>query len=59
MSGIRTQDPSVLAGEDGSCFRPCGHCDRLKQAQTTGRSQLRANKSFLERPSQRKAILTD
>jgi hypothetical protein len=27
-SGIRTQDPSVRAGEDGLCFRPRGHCDR-------------------------------
>jgi hypothetical protein len=27
-SGIRTHDPSVRAGEDGSCSRPCGHCDR-------------------------------
>jgi hypothetical protein len=29
LSGIRTHDPSVLASEDSSCFRPCGHCDRL------------------------------
>jgi hypothetical protein len=27
-SGIRTHDPSVRAGEDGSCFLPRGHCDR-------------------------------
>jgi hypothetical protein len=27
-SGIRTQDPSVRAGEDGSCLRQLGHCDR-------------------------------
>jgi hypothetical protein len=27
-SGIRTQDPSVRAGEDGSCLRPRDHCDR-------------------------------
>jgi hypothetical protein len=26
--GIRTHDPSVRAGEDGSCLRPRGHCDR-------------------------------
>jgi hypothetical protein len=26
--GIRTHDPSVCAGEDSSCFRPPGHCDR-------------------------------
>jgi hypothetical protein len=26
--GIRTQDPSVSAGEDSSCLRPRGHCDR-------------------------------
>jgi hypothetical protein len=25
--GIRNHDPSVRAGEDGSCFRPRGHCD--------------------------------
>jgi hypothetical protein len=28
-SGIRTQDPSVRAGEDSSCLRTGGHCDRL------------------------------
>jgi hypothetical protein len=28
-TGIRTHDPSVRAGEDGSCLRPHGHCDRL------------------------------
>jgi hypothetical protein len=28
-SGIRTRDPSVRAGEDGSCLRPRGHRDRL------------------------------
>jgi DNA-binding sugar fermentation-stimulating protein len=27
-SGIRTHDPYVRAGEDSSCFRPRGHCDR-------------------------------
>jgi hypothetical protein len=27
-SGIRTHDPSVRAGEDGSCLKPRGHCDR-------------------------------
>jgi hypothetical protein len=27
-SGIRTHDPSVHAGEDGSCLRPRSHCDR-------------------------------
>jgi hypothetical protein len=26
--GIRTRDPSVWAGEDSSCLRPRGHCDR-------------------------------
>jgi hypothetical protein len=26
-SGIRTHDPSVRAGEDGSCLRPRGHYD--------------------------------
>jgi hypothetical protein len=25
---IRTHDPSAWAGEDGSCLRPRGHCDR-------------------------------
>jgi hypothetical protein len=29
LSGIRTHDPSVRASEDGSCFRPRSHCDRL------------------------------
>jgi hypothetical protein len=28
-SGIPTHDPSVRAGEDGSCIRQRGHCDRL------------------------------
>jgi hypothetical protein len=28
FSGIRVQDPSVRAGEDSSCLRPRGHCDR-------------------------------
>jgi hypothetical protein len=27
-SGIGTHDPSVRAGEHGSCVRPRGHCDR-------------------------------
>jgi hypothetical protein len=26
--GIRTHDPSVRAGEDSSCLRMLGHCDR-------------------------------
>jgi hypothetical protein len=30
FSGIRTQDPSVRAGEDGSCIRRRGHRDRHK-----------------------------
>jgi hypothetical protein len=29
FSGIRTHDPSVRVGEDGSCLRQHGHCDRL------------------------------
>jgi hypothetical protein len=29
LRGIRTHDPSVWAGEDSSCLRPRGHCDRL------------------------------
>jgi hypothetical protein len=28
-SGNRTHNPSVRAGEDSSCFRPRGYCDRL------------------------------
>jgi hypothetical protein len=28
LSGIRTDDPSVWAGEDSSCLRPRGHFDR-------------------------------
>jgi hypothetical protein len=28
-SGILTHDPTVRAGEDGSCLRLRGHCDRL------------------------------
>jgi hypothetical protein len=27
-SAIRTHDPSARVGEDGSCLRPRGHCDR-------------------------------
>jgi hypothetical protein len=29
MSGIQTHDPSVRAGEDSSCLRLRGHCNRL------------------------------
>jgi hypothetical protein len=29
LSGIRTHDPSVWEGEDGSCLTPRGHYDRL------------------------------
>jgi hypothetical protein len=29
LSGIQTHDPNVRAGEDISCLRPRGHCDRL------------------------------
>jgi hypothetical protein len=29
LNGIRTHDPSVWAGEDTSCFRQRGHCNRL------------------------------
>jgi hypothetical protein len=33
LNGILTQDPSVWADEDSSCFfRPYGHCDRLSLA---------------------------
>jgi hypothetical protein len=28
LSGIRTHDPSIPAGEDSSCLRPRGNCDR-------------------------------
>jgi hypothetical protein len=28
MSGIWTYDPSVQAGEDSSCLRPRGYCER-------------------------------
>jgi hypothetical protein len=28
LSGIRIHDPTVQAGEDSSCLRPRGHCDR-------------------------------
>jgi hypothetical protein len=31
LSGIRTHDPSVRAGEDSSRLRPRRHCDRLTQ----------------------------
>jgi hypothetical protein len=29
LSGIRSHDPSVREGEDGSCLGPRGHCERL------------------------------
>jgi hypothetical protein len=29
LNGIRTQEPSVWAGKDISCLRPCGHCDHM------------------------------
>jgi hypothetical protein len=32
-SGIWTNEPSVRAGEDGSCLRPRDRCDRLTQYQ--------------------------
>jgi hypothetical protein len=28
LSGTRTHDPSVRTGEEGSCLRPRGQCDR-------------------------------
>jgi hypothetical protein len=28
LEWIRNQDPSFRADEDGSCLRPCTHCDR-------------------------------
>jgi hypothetical protein len=34
LSGIRTHDPSVRAGEDSSCLRKRGHCDRLNYVYT-------------------------
>jgi hypothetical protein len=30
LSGIRTHDPSLRAGEDSSCLTTRGHCDRLE-----------------------------
>jgi hypothetical protein len=30
-SGIRKHDTSVQVGEDTSCLRPRGHCDRLNK----------------------------
>jgi hypothetical protein len=39
-SGIRTHDPSVRAGEDISCLRPRGHCDR--HVQTLGEAKSTA-----------------
>jgi hypothetical protein len=38
--GIRTQDRSVRAGEDGSCLRPRGHCARTLSALTLYCMQL-------------------
>jgi hypothetical protein len=32
LSGIRTHDPSVRAGEDISCHRPRGHSERQSRA---------------------------
>jgi hypothetical protein len=28
LEWIQTHDPSVRANEDGSCLKPCGHCDQ-------------------------------
>jgi hypothetical protein len=42
-SGIRTHDPSVWAGEDISCLRPRGHCDRLAM-------KLRKQKNLFQIP---------
>jgi hypothetical protein len=35
LGGIRTHDLSVGAGEDSSCLRPRGHCDRLRSLSWT------------------------
>jgi hypothetical protein len=41
---VSTHDPSVLAGEDGSCLRPRGHCgdmwSLLVEWKLTGETQL-------------------
>jgi hypothetical protein len=39
-SGTRTHDPSVRAGEDISCLRPRGHCDRLLNIQRINSSRI-------------------
>jgi hypothetical protein len=44
--GIRTQDRNVRAGEDGSCVRQRGHCNRLNKELYSV-----LNRSFLSFPS--------
>jgi hypothetical protein len=39
-SWIRTHDPNVQAGEDGSCLRPRSHCDRHNPIVTSRNSVL-------------------
>jgi hypothetical protein len=40
LSGIRNQDSSVCPGEDGSCLRPRGHCDRQFTSQEPQRVSI-------------------
>jgi hypothetical protein len=52
LSGIRTHDPSVRAGEDSSCLSQRGYCDRLlyywepinKSATYNQRSNIQLNR---------------
>jgi hypothetical protein len=60
LSGIRTHDLSVGAGEDSSCLRPRGHCDRQLQIQRQYLSGYAVNSSVPVRScTNRFMLLTD
>jgi hypothetical protein len=44
LSGIRIHDPSVRAGEDGSCLTPRSHCD---EQSVLGQWNYRCNVSLV------------
>jgi hypothetical protein len=49
LSGIRTNDPSVLASNESSCLRPRGYCDLL--VFTIYRCKIQSNPIHVSRPS--------
>jgi hypothetical protein len=43
LSGIRTHDASVRAGDDSSCLRPRSDCDRLNNLLSVVKSKIIVN----------------